>query len=323
MHIYRPLSQQQGEQSIEWYQIKKKIQKIQLTDTIEHLLFEFQDDANRTFLLDEELFELVRYPVEGMLYEPLKIEQLTNLIESKIREVKQQENIKGSILLYDIDHIRVDGEQSNYLLGQTGHLQRDIFLVFIKPSLALSCPTLATEKPSPYIYPSSYFTVQFISKQLSIPSFIMVSFHEHTIKLILVKDWFYHNIHTLDRGINNLKQILISNNIIAYLSKSDTEIQHNSLVATILEDNMKFYINIVIDRLQDHNEGITSCIISYPEFKNNILYQTFIDTYQSRIGWYIIPNSIHHQLETYDRERQTNELDILTYLNFAESKELI
>ena len=86
---------------------------------------------------------------------------------------------------------------------------------------------------------------------------------------------------------------------------------------------MKFYINIVIDRLQDHNEGITSCIISYPEFKNNILYQTFIDTYQSRIGWYIIPNSIHHQLETYDRERQTNELDILTYLNFAESKELI
>ena len=92
MHIYRPLSQQ-GEQSIEWYQIKKKIQKIHLTDKIEHLLFEFQDDSSRTFLLDEEFFELVRYPIEGMLYEPLKLDQLTNLITEKMKEVKKEHHI--------------------------------------------------------------------------------------------------------------------------------------------------------------------------------------------------------------------------------------
>ena len=55
MHIYRP-SSQQGEQSIERYQIKKKIQKIQVSDKIERLLFEYQDDAERTFLLDEYFF---------------------------------------------------------------------------------------------------------------------------------------------------------------------------------------------------------------------------------------------------------------------------
>ena len=141
MHIYRPLSQQ-GEQSIERYQIKKKIQKIHLTDKIERLLFEFQDDSNRTFLLDEEFFELVRCPIEGMIYEPLKIDQLTNLIEQKVKEVKKEHQITGTLLLYDIDHITIDDEPSNYLLGHTGHLRRDIFFVFIKPSLALSCPTL-------------------------------------------------------------------------------------------------------------------------------------------------------------------------------------
>lgn len=92
MHIYHPLSQQ-GEQSIERYQIKNKIQKIQLTDKVERLLFEFQNDDNRTFLLDEEFFELVRCPIEGMIYEPLKIEQLTNLIEEKMKEIKKQHKI--------------------------------------------------------------------------------------------------------------------------------------------------------------------------------------------------------------------------------------
>ena len=82
----------------------------------------------------------------------------------------------------------------------------------------------------------------------------MLSFHEHSVKLILIKDGFYHDIHTLDRGINNLKQILISNNIIAYLSKHDNEIQHNALVSSILEENMIFYMNIVLDRLNEHNE---------------------------------------------------------------------
>ena len=92
MHIYRPVSQQ-GEQTIERYQVKKKIQKIQISDNIERLLFEYQDDPERTFLLDEDLFELVRCPIEGMVYEPLKIEQLTDLIQSKVKEVKKDHQI--------------------------------------------------------------------------------------------------------------------------------------------------------------------------------------------------------------------------------------
>ena len=322
MHIYRPVSQQ-GEQTIERYQVKKKIQKIQISDNIERLLFEYQDDPERTFLLDEDLFELVRCPIEGMVYEPLKIEQLTDLIQSKVKEVKKDHQITWSILLYDIDHIFIDGKESTHLLGQKWQLQRDIFLVFIKPSLALSCPTLWTDKVSPHIYPSSYFTVQFVTKQLNISSFVMVSFYEHTIKLILIKDWFYHTIETLDRGINNLKQILISNNIISYLNKYDQEIQSNSLVSSILEENINFYMKIVMDRVSENNEGITNCMVSHPEFKNNVFYESFVKEYQERIGWYIIPNSIRHQLNTYERNRQSSEFDTLAYLNFAETKKLI
>lgn len=188
MHIYQPLSNQQGEDTIAWYQVKTTIQKIFLTDHIERLLFEFQSDSDRTFLLDEEYFELVRCPIEGMLYEPLSIEQLHNLIQTKVKEVKHDHQLTGTLLLYDIDHIFVNGEPSHYLLGQQGKLSWDIYFIFIKPSLALSCPTLGSDKTSPHIYPSSYFTVQFITKKLDIPSFCILSFHEHTIKLILIKD---------------------------------------------------------------------------------------------------------------------------------------
>jgi len=78
---------------LEWYQIKKSIQKITINDSLEHMLFEKRDDDNSVFLVDESYFNLIRCPIAGMIYEPLKIEQLNHLIETKIKEIKKTHNI--------------------------------------------------------------------------------------------------------------------------------------------------------------------------------------------------------------------------------------
>lgn len=46
------------------------------------------------------------------------------------------------MLMYDSENITIDGKPSQYLLGKSGHITRDIFFIFIKPSLAIACPTL-------------------------------------------------------------------------------------------------------------------------------------------------------------------------------------
>lgn len=322
MHIYHPLSYQK-EQQIDRYQKKKHIQKIQLSDSIDQLLFEYQSDSDRVFLLDENLFDLIRYPIEWILYEPLTIEQLTNLVEEKHEEIKKTYHIQGKLLYYDIDNIMIDGNHSHSILGHKWEMKWDLLFIFIRPSLAIACPTLGTDKSSALVYPSSYFSLQFITKKLDLPWFLLLSFHEQKVKLILVREWFYHNIVTLDRWIDHLKQILISNNVISYLSKTDEEIMNNALVSNILEENILFYMNILIQWIDENREDITHCVVSYPDLQNTFFAQQFITIYQDRIGWYIVPNSIAHELDQFGRKRQPHELDILTYLNFSETKEFI
>jgi hypothetical protein len=158
---------------------------------------------------------------------------------------------------------------------------------------------------------------------LKIPSFCIITFNENSIKLVSIKGWFYHKIETLDRGMNNLKQILVSNNVIQYFWKSDEYIERNSMAKSVLVEGMNFYMRIVLTWIKEHNDGITSCILSTPTSKNHLFIDQFVEHYTTEIWGYIIPSSVNHQLDHYERNRQENELDVLTYLNFSESKELV
>ena len=309
---------------LERYQIKKSIQKIAVNDSLEHMLFERRDDNNSVFLIDESYFNLIRCPIDWMVYEPLKIEQLNNLIESKIEEIKKSHSINWYMLMYDIENIVIDDIPSQYILGKKWHIKRDIFFIFIKPSLAIACPTLLKKDiPWPLVYPSSYFTVQFMVKTLQIPSFVILNFDENIVKLITIKDWFYHTINNLDRWINNLKQILISNNVIQQFNKSDEEIEMNSMAKSILIESINFYNNIIINWIKEYNENITTCIINIPNMKNHLFINELIEAYKEHIWWYIVPSSVDKNLKQFNKKRQMNEIDILTYLNFSEAKELV
>lgn len=116
MHIYYPLEQHNKEQRIDYYQFKNHVQKLQVTNEVERLLTKHHNNPDYVFLLNESFFDLVRYSIEGEVFEPLRIDQLNNLIENKIQEAKKEYMIHGQILLYDIDHISVNGEAADYLL---------------------------------------------------------------------------------------------------------------------------------------------------------------------------------------------------------------
>lgn len=117
MHIYHHTGYG-AEQSLEWYQYKKSVQKITIQRQIEDLLFEFQHDADRTFLLDERYFDLIRCPIQGMMYEPLTIEQLNDLVEQKVQEIRDEHRLTSTLIMYDNENIRVDGQDTHYLLAQ-------------------------------------------------------------------------------------------------------------------------------------------------------------------------------------------------------------
>ena len=62
-HIYHQIGYG-AEQQIEWYQIKKSIQKITINRSSEDMIFEKKDDSDAVFLLDERYFDLIRCPIQ-------------------------------------------------------------------------------------------------------------------------------------------------------------------------------------------------------------------------------------------------------------------
>lgn len=322
MNIYHQIGQEKDAR-IDRYQIKRSIKKITINESIEHILFEQKDNKDSVFLIDESYFSLVRCPIAWQIYEPLTLQQLTNLITNKSEEIKKTQHIHGYMMMYDIDNIFIDEKPSSFILGEKGYISRDIFFIFIKPSLAINSPNLLKKDQWPLLYPSSYFTVQFMVKTLQINSFVTITFEENNCKLIVVKDWFYHTIRHLDRGFSQFKQILISNNIIQYFAKTDDEIANNPMAQSVLLESINFFHDILIKWIEEHNEWITTGIVNIPHLKNSLFYNEFTKLYSKHIWGYIVQASIDPSLHTYDRQRQMSELDILTYLNFSETKELI
>ena len=51
-----------------------------------------------------------------MIYEPLTIEQLSSLIDTKVKEIKKLHRLQSEIIMYDNENIMIDGEPSRFLL---------------------------------------------------------------------------------------------------------------------------------------------------------------------------------------------------------------
>lgn len=51
-----------------------------------------------------------------MIYEPLTIEQLSSLIDTKVQEIKKTHRLQSEMLMYDNENIVIDGEPSRFLL---------------------------------------------------------------------------------------------------------------------------------------------------------------------------------------------------------------
>jgi hypothetical protein len=56
------------------------------------------------------------------------------------------------------------------------------------------------------------------------------------------------------------------------------------MAKSIFIESLSFYNQVAIDWIKEHNQSITTCIISTPTIKNSIFTQQFIQQYSKDIG---------------------------------------
>lgn len=317
---------------IDCYTIKQSIQKMTITMDIESVMRDARHESDSIFLLDESYFDLFSFPMEGTFYEAITIDIIDALIHKTIRQLTLERRIKGNLLFYDIDHISVNDQPSLYILGQTGHLRRRLSLAFIRPRIAMACPSIAVQyTPSliakkqswPRVYPASFFTLQFIIHELEKQDFSIISISDTDTRLITIRDGYYQNNISLDRWYDHLKHICSSNNVLTYLYKWNEELESNPMAYRIMDEAMDFFTKTLVRWIEEQSRPGQDCIIIAPMMTNKLFQEHFTIHYSQQINGYIVPFTTTEKLDNYGRKWLPHELDVLTCLNFAEGKTLI
>ncbi len=317
---------------IDCYTIKQSIQKMTITMPLESVIRDARHESESIFLLDEGNFDLFTFPMEGTFYEAVTIDIIDGLIAKTIRQLTLERRIQWALLFYDIDHISIDGQKTAYILGQQWHLRRRLSLAFIKPRIALACPEIArhytasliAKKNSwPRVYPASFFTLQFIIHELEKQDFSIITISDDHTRLITIRDGYYQDIASLDRGYDHLKHICTSNNILTYLYKSNDDLESNPMAYRIMDETMEFYTKTLVRWIAEQSRPGQDCIIIAPMMTNKLFQEHFTKHYSQQINGYIVPFTTTQKLDNYGRTWLPHELDILTCLNFADGKTLI
>lgn len=96
-------------------------------------------------------------------------------------------------------------------------LQRQVYNVFTMAKGVKGCSNLR-------VYPDSFFTIDFIKKELYKDSFYLLYMHQSYAKLIHVSNGFYRLVETMNLGVDMLKQIYKDNGIIQLFYEKREEI---------------------------------------------------------------------------------------------------
>ena len=269
------------------------------------------------FLLDEERFHFYRFDIYHTFEEKCTRTNLQTIVSHKLQEIKQNFGRHGQKLFYHIDTIFVNGEPKEYIVGETGIIFFRLSLVFLK-SQDLHELTMRYGDINSWlckIYPSSFFTINFLKQHIDKQNFYLLYILDNQTKLITVENWFYSSFQSLNRWAHMLKEIFDDNNVSQFLYKSQQEIDSSPYARELVMQSVDFYTNMLNKRLRTHIHTGQDIILITPLVKNGYFLETLQKRYNQYINGYILPFHYSNKLETYNRDRAPDEMDTLVFLN--------
>jgi hypothetical protein len=273
------------------------------------------------FMLDESRFAFFRFDVFETREEKFTLADLKNIIDEKTKTTKKQHEVNGERIMAYIDTIYVDGEEKKYVIGEKGEIFFRLYIMYLdKKSINTINSAYGNffEIKNITFVPQSFHTLLFLRNSLKKDNFVLLYINETFCKAINVRNGFYESVETLNLGLSALKQMYKDNGIVQYRYKEFDVIESNPLAKSLVSDTLQFYSQLFCKRLQEKNFVGNDVIVISPITKNVHFIDIFNAEYKKLTNNYIVP--FHHSelLETFDRERDPDDMDALILMNREE-----
>lgn len=279
---------------------------------------DYPKEEKKYFLLDEERFSFYRFDIHETKESPYTIHDLNDIVRLKCDQVRKKHHATGEKLLTFIDTIYVNGEEKKYLIGEKGDIFFRIYIVYVNTPAIHQFNSVYGNflvRDDIVLVPQSMYTTLFLRNTLKKDNFLLLYIRETQVKAIKVTHGFYEHMYTLNLGIDAVKKMYKDNGIANYWYKDYDFIENNELAKQLVQETLEFYSQLLCKRLQENFCSNTDIILVSSMTKNGHFLERFNKVYSKLSNNYIVPFHRAQNLETFGKDREPEDMDILVALN--------
>ena len=268
------------------------------------------------FLLDDQRFVFFSYDFNFTSEKKLTLNDIQSLVQDKVSEAERQ--TKENFLFSHIDSIFVNWQPKQFLIWESWEISCRIILVFLNRETCRDFNDKFWDFQSQKnieIYPESFQTITYLRNNMNMDDFLLLYIRDSHCKWVLIENWFYSRIDSLNLWINSLMQMYKDNGISKYRYKTCEEIENNPFAKNIVVQTLEFYSNMLCKWLRErefwsHNIFVVSSIM-----KNWHFMEIFNKRYSMDNNKYIVPFHYSEELDQFGRIREPEDIDALIYAN--------
>lgn len=275
------------------------------------------------FLLDDQRFTFFSYNVEFTSEKKLTLNDIQSLVQEKLALAEKK--TKEKFLFSHFDCILVNWSEKQFLIWEKWNISCRIILVFLNRE---SCGIFNDKfwdfqsQKNIEIYPESFQTINFLRNNMNMNDFLLLYIRDSHCKWVLVEDWFYKRIESLNLWVNALMQMYKDNWISKYWYKNYEEIENNPFAKNIVVQTLEFYSEMLCKRINEKKFWLQNIFVVSSIMKNWHFMEIFNKLYSRENNKYIVPFHYSEDLDLFGRNREPEDIDALIYANRVLRKEI-
>ncbi len=278
-----------------------------------------QKKESIVLLLDEDHFDLYTVDLDFCATEKITVRDVQLIVNERLGYIKTHYKAGGEKLYYLIDNISVNDQEKPYILGEVGTVHATLTFVFLQKRTAnVIKSTFGRDMSKIKIYPQSFYTVGYLKKSLRKPHLQLLYVFDEYAKVITLTHGKYTKCERIDLGVRMLKDIYKENNVLPYFFKSAAEIEMNEFAKWLVVQSVDFFVETLMRWMKEFVKPGQDLIIVSSLIWNTYFLDRLNQQYKKNTNGFIVP--LHHtnDLHTFQRQRESDEIDVLTMLNFAQ-----
>ena len=275
------------------------------------------------FLLDDQRFNFFSYNIEFTSEKKLTLSDIQSLVQEKLALAEKQ--TKEKFLFSHFDSILVNWNEKQFLIWEKWDISCRIILVFLNRE---TCGIFNDRfwdfqsQKNIEIYPESFQTIAYLRNNMRMNDFLLLYIRDSHCKWVLVENWFYKRIESLNLGVNALMQMYKDNWISKYRYKNYEEIENNPFAKNIVVQTLEFYSNMLCKRINEKKFWLQNIFVVSSIMKNWHFMEIFNKIYSQENNKYIVPFHYSEELDQFGRNWEPEDINALIYANRILWKEI-